>query len=468
MKSLLKIYGRYIGVTWIIIIILILANLGGLMAFGISRMIKEDPMLSRGLGGMETLIDRDKSGEDFVMTKEIEKYLEERKFVFLLVLNEEGEVVYSWNKPEGFKERYSLGEVAAFTRWYLHDYPVKVLRTEKGLLVAGRPKGTMWKYSIEVSEDLLRSVLVYGQIFLVLNLAVVLLVVFFLGYRYYKSLSPLSKGIRELSENRKVHLEEKGVAASLASQINRASDVLEFQRTALNKRDMARTEWIAGVSHDIRTPLTMIMGYADELESSESLPEEERGKAAVIKSQSLKIRQLIEDLNLTSKLEYHMQPLRTQSFYPAVLLRQLAAEIINEEPGEQYEFLFDIAPELEGVTAQGDERLLARAVRNLLNNSVRHNPEGCRIFLEGGRRNQEGCQEGCFIRVRDDGKGIPDEVAACLSEERRDGDVFDREAFGAKGKPHIMGLRIVKQIALAHKGTFEIGQEGHCVSIWIP
>lgn len=466
MKDLLKIYSRYIGITWIIVVFLVIVNLSGLMVFGIYHMTGNFNMFPRGIQGMEALVEEESAGESFVMTEKIEEYLRGRGFIFLMVLDDQGDVVCSWNKPKELKEHYTLGEVAAFTRWYLEDYPVKVLRTKKGLLVAGREKNSVWKYSVEIAENSMKDAIAYMQIFVALNFAVMFLVAFFLGYRYYKSLRPLSEGIGALSENRKIHLAEKGAASSLAAQINRTSDVLESQRNALEKRDTARTEWIAGVSHDIRTPLSMIMGYADELERSVYLDGEERAKAAVIRSQSLKIRQLIEDLNLTSKLEYHMQPLRIHAFYPASLLRQLAAEVINEEPGEQYELIPDIEPELEGFEIKGDERLISRAVRNLLNNSIRHNPGGCRIYLTARRK-----EEGFLIRVRDDGRGIGDEIVRCLTEEKEGGD--ENLSGGAfqkrkKEKPHIMGLRIVKQIVLAHKGVFEIQEEGHCVSMWFP
>ena len=62
------------------------------------------------------------------------------------------------------------------------------------------------------------------------------------------------------------------------------------------------------VSHDIRTPLSMVMGYAGQIEDNESLPESERKKARIIRQQSTKMKNLINDLNLASKLEYNMQP----------------------------------------------------------------------------------------------------------------------------------------------------------------
>ena len=283
---------------------------------------------------------------------------------------------------------------------------------------------------------------------------------------YYKSLRPLAEGIAALSVNQRIHLQEKGVTASLAMQVNQTSDLLERQREALNKRDAARTEWIAGVSHDIRTPLSVIVGYADELEHNESLRDEDKSRAAAIKIHSLKIKQLIEDLNLTSKLEYHMQPLRVRPFYPAALLRRLAAEKINGGLEDRYELILEISDSLEGVAFKGDEGLIARAIGNLLNNSIEHNPSGCHIFISGSREGDL-----CILQVSDDGCGIPREIIVSLEQENNAQEQDQREGMelaAQKKKPHIMGLRIVKQIALAHKGSFQIKEEGHTVRLALP
>ena len=66
------------------------------------------------------------------------------------------------------------------------------------------------------------------------------------------------------------------------------------------------------MSHDIRTPLSIVMGYAGQLENDKRLPEEDRQKATVIVKQSKRMRNLINDLNLASKLEYNMQPVRME------------------------------------------------------------------------------------------------------------------------------------------------------------
>ena len=208
----------------------------------------------------------------------------------------------------------------------------------------------------------------------------------FFGYRFYRLLKPVGEGIDSLAEGRTVRMRETGTTRYLKEKINRTSELLEKQRRELARRDMARTEWIAGVSHDIRTPLSLIAGYADEMEKEAGLPEETRRRADLIRRQSFVIKKLIEDLNLTSRLTYHMKPLRKERYCPAELLRKTAAGMINSgEIGENWELEVEVAPELETLQMTGDTALLMRALKNLLGNSVRHNPEGCRIRLKAQR-----------------------------------------------------------------------------------
>lgn len=470
MKSLLKIYGKYIASGWAIIILLMAVNLGIFIWIGTERIFQADSNLYGGLGRISELESRVfvQEGEDsFAMQPLGEDWLREH-YAFLLILDDDGDVIYAWNQPEELADHYSPGEVAGFSRWYLQDYPVRVWQGERGLLVAGYPKGSLWKKNLEFDMGFMDNLGRYLLTFLAVNLGVFLFLVVVMGYSYYRSLRPLSEGIKALSGNRAIRLKEKGVTSELAKQLNQTSRLLEQQRQTLEARDTARTEWVAGVSHDIRTPLSVIVGYADELSRRESLSPEERGRAEVIKAQSLRIRQLIEDLNLTSRLEYQMQPLRLKLFYPAALLRRIAAERLNEGLPERYEMILEIGPELEQVILEGDEALIERAVRNLVDNSIRHNPGGCRIWIAGGMEKEQ-----AVLSVSDDGKGIPGEIVALLREngsgaagQAEDG--AGQGVGGMKEKPHVMGLRIVKQIALAHEGGFRIAGEGHCVKLFFP
>ena len=334
MKSLLQIYGKYIAITWGIILLLLFVNIGALFYIMQNHSMK-DTIVPIGLGRLEVQLFDEDDGSGPELLPEGKALLQETGFVFLFVLDDDGNVIYKWQCPDTFPNHYTAGEIAAFSRWYLQDYPVKVWRSDYGLLVAGYEKGSVWKHEFEYFESFINRLPIYLKIVLWVNLSIILFLIGYLGYKFYHSLQPLSEGIRMLSRNQKVHLPERGSMSTLAAQLNRTSDILEKQRVFLARRDSARTEWIAGVSHDIRTPLAVIMGYADQLENDDTLSSRQRECAESIKTQSMNIRKLIEDLNLTSKLEYHMQPLRIKEFYPSALLRGIVAEMLNEGHGEQ-------------------------------------------------------------------------------------------------------------------------------------
>ena len=162
-------------------------------------------------------------------------------------------------------------------------------------------------------------------------------------------------------------------------------------------------------------------------------------QAAIIRRQSQTIRDLINDLNLTMRLDYAMQPLRRGSLHPAALVRQVAADVLNGGLEERYALAVEVPPEAEALTLEGDASLLRRALLNLVNNCVRHNPEGCSITLTAVA---EG--EVCTLRVEDDGGGgLP--VGLAEVGLAPDG-----------GAAHGTGLRLVEQIARAHGGALEL------------
>ena len=468
MKSLLQIYGKYIAVTWGIILLLFFGNIGALFYIMHSHAM-EDRVVPSSLRSLEKQLFAEWEQEGILaLQPEEEALLQSKGFVFLFVLDDDGNVIYKWQCPDTFPNHYTAGEIASFTRWYLQDYPVKVWRGDYGLLVAGYEKGSVWKYNIEYSMSFINRYPMYLRIILWVNLSIILFLIGYIGYRFYRSLQPLSEGIDMLSRNQKVHLSERGSLSTLAAQLNKTSDILEKQRVFLERRDSARTEWIAGVSHDIRTPLAVIMGYADQLENDETLSPRQRECAESIKIQSMNIRKLIEDLNLTSKLEYHMQPLRTQEFYPATLLRSLVAQTLNEGHGERYEIGLSMEDEFSAVRMQGDSDLIGRAVRNLIHNSIRHNPQGCEIVVEGSVSVQRDnfklrvdSKQEIRVAVSDTGRGIPQPIIDALTD-------MDAQLVNDEQKPHIMGLRIVKQIVSAHGGDFEITENGQRVVLTFP
>ena len=318
-----------------------------------------------------------------------EDLLEDGRWAILI--SEDGQVIWSFRKPADVPEQYSLTDVASFTRWYLRDYPVQCRVRDDGLLVVGSPKGSVWKHDISTASQLLHDAPMWiGGIFL-LALGCVLLLAYFVVRRWF--------------------------------------------RQAQKVRDAARSDWINGVSHDIRTPLSMVMGYAAQMEGAADLPLERRKQAGIIRAQSQAIRDLVNDLNLTMRLDCAMQALRKESLQLEAFLRQIAADFLNGGLGDGFDLEMDL-PEEPLPKIQADPFLLRRAVNNLLTNCVRHNAPGCSICL-GARA--EGKSVVLFVEG-----GAAVGIPAAADPTRQ------LESDG--GAAHGTGLKLVSQIAAAHGG----------------
>ena len=120
------------------------------------------------------------------------------------------------------------------------------------------------------------------------------------------------------------------------------------------------------------------MGYGEQLAQQAPPQSEQQKKAAAICTQSQKIKALIEDLNLTFKLQYNAQPLRRTAVPMGAWLRQSVADFCDSL-GENYSVGLQIREPAGQTVLEADRELLTRALDNLLNNSVRHNPGGCDI-----------------------------------------------------------------------------------------
>lgn len=432
MKSLSKIFARYLMTAIIIILSTLFLNLVMLFITG-ARVAQFDSHL---VVSSREIADELFLSSGTVSLSESGYRKLEQSCSWSMLLDDSGQVIWNWNLPEHLNHIYTPNEIAAFSKWYLDDYPVIERVTDYGLLVIAFPKGSMWKYNMREKMDVLTQKLYMIPVTLLVNLGFVFLLSLFMGFLFYRSLRTIAVGIEHLSEQKSIHLPEKGMTEMLARQLNRTSDILSEQKRRLDRRDDARTNWISGVSHDIRTPLSLIMGYASTLKSDASLNEEQRRQAELMEVQTLQIKHLIEDLNLTSKLEYEMQPLRPADFQPSRLLRKIVSDFYNQGMPDCFAIELYLDPEVEQMTLTGDTALLERAFRNLIQNSIRHNPGGCTVTVTA-------CPErgGIRFEVSDDGCGIPENVIQSLT-----GTLPDTEK-----APHIMGLRIVWQIIKAHK-----------------
>lgn len=438
MKSLSKIIARYLFTAVLILLMTLFFNI---FLYPVTAFYVVQPSGNTNYNSAKGLSEELREDNGVISITEQGKKQIEEQLAFSMLLDDNGTVIWSYHLPEDITKRhYTASEIAVFSKWYLNDYPIICQVTDYGLLVTGAPKGSLFRYNIIDSVERIKRMFYMIPAMLILNLILVLLLVIVWSVRFYRSLHTIALGLESLSKEEPICLPEKGMTELLARQLNQTSKILTKQREHLAKRDDARTTWISSVSHDIRTPLSLIMGYAASLKSDSALSKEQRRTAELMEHQSLQIKHLIEDLNLTSKLEYDMQPLRRMAFQPARLLRTLVSDCYNQGLLDTHVLELCISKEIEPVYLDGDTSLLTRAFYNLIQNSVRHNPSGCQIQIDASL-------EKGFIRFQyaDSGCGIPSNVIASLI-----GTLSDHEK-----APHIMGLCIVSQIFKAHNWKME-------------
>lgn len=444
MKKTLKLIRRFLMLMICIVPLLFILNIALLAKATWGERSANGGWTAAGEIG-EFLV-REENGE-YTLAEEGRRILETYEAWGILVEDGTGDVVWhSDNLPKEVPLHYSVAEISWHTRGYIADYPTTTGARGADLVILGHPKTAYWKLLWNTFDyDIIAGAPKYILAFLALNGALVFVIYMVLAGRIMGSVKPVVRGMEAVSEE-EVYVREKGLLSEVAAAVNRVNEKLRAQERALRKKENARAGWISGVSHDIRTPLSMVMGYAAELEADESLPAEARKKAGVIRRQSVKMKNLVGDLNLASKLEYQMQPLKLENLNLTVALRQAVVDFMNLDPEGKYPVDFQ-CPEGEAVFIRGDKVLLQRAVTNVLSNSQMHNPEGCHVEVR--LQAEEGK---AHIFLEDDGVGVTDER---LQEIANTPHYMMGSGSGTQLR-HGLGLLIVRQIAQAHGGSVRI------------
>ena len=331
--------------------------------------------------------------------EEAEKLSGARQFAMLL--DNGGNILWSEFLPKELQKNYTLQDVAKFTRYYLEDYPVRTYVVPEGLLIIGQKKEQIWKYTLEYKEGVIRNLIEFLPLFLLSNALILV------------------------------------------------SVPIWIQKKRAKQKEEERTEWIAGVSHDIRTPLAIVLGNA-EMIAATTESEEIKNRALRIEKQGLRLRRLVENLNLFSKLSFGYGNLEKEKIQVSRFLRKTITEMRNQTEDERMQFNLDIEEDLQGLVLGFNENLMERALMNLLNNAVQHNPEGCEITV----KLYQDEKSHIFLTVEDNGCGL--EKAALERLNRKN---YEWEPSTGQ---HGLGLKIVKQVISRHrwKVQFAEGSQG--------
>lgn len=187
--------------------------------------------------------------------------------IWAMYLTSTGECFWRLDVPQEVPQHYSIQEVALFSKGYLEDYPVFVWSTEDGLLVLGYPKNSYMKLTSNYySMETIQKIPLYVIGMLGMDVLCLFLAYYFSKRRIIQNTEPIVDAIETLADGKPVSLHIDRELSEIANSVNKASLIL-------SRQNEARANWISGVSHDIRTPLSMIMGYADRIAADKTASE---------------------------------------------------------------------------------------------------------------------------------------------------------------------------------------------------
>lgn len=254
-----------------------------------------------------------------------------------------------------------------------------------------------------------------------------------------KSMSQLFDGIsRSLGKTAEVTIGDQTFLATSQHLPEVGTIVVMQDITYVKRLEKDRAEFMRALSHDLKSPLTSIKGFAQLLEKVVALNDKSERFINQIIGASERMLAMINQM---------LQVTRDEAIVPdkaPCRLDAIAAEVLRDVEGAALHKQIAVTLDLRGApyAIQGDATRLYHMLLNLVDNAVKYSPDGTNVTLVLDFR-----EEGSVIRVRDEGPGIPE------TELPRVFDKYYRGAHGKKQQGTGVGLSVVLAIAEAHDGV---------------
>lgn len=379
--------------------------------------------------------------------------------LWLQVIDEDGQEVFSHNKPADYPAGYTASELLAFSeRPYENGNTVFAGSFDKWSYLIGFPY-PIGKYMLYYNgEHVTRLLPVFVTGLCFIACAVITFVLVY-GFWLTGCLAKITRGIGGVSRRSYSPVLEKGIFREVYSELNKLNAEICSSDKVQKETERTRQEWITGITHDLKTPLSPVKGYAELLSDASALDSEtvqEYGKI-ILKNVSHAER-LMNDLKLTYQLEAGVIPFHPKEIPFVRFLREVVIDIVNDPAfsSRSIEFYSDT----EEITVSIDADLFRRAMGNLIVNALIHNPPETKVTVAVSAEPEGNVS----VIVKDNGAGMDREEAA---------ELFNRYYRGTstKEKPEGsgLGLAIAKQIITLHGGGIRVtsSEEGTEIKCWI-
>lgn len=284
-------------------------------------------------------------------------------------------------------------------------------------------------------------------ILLIMGMLFSIILIFGILYGFWTThiMNRLTTSIREISSRNYLPVNINGAYKDLYLSLNTLDSEIKESDRLREQTETMRKEWIANITHDLKTPLSPIKGYAELLQEDGIKTEEQRKQYSqvILKNVSF-MESLIHDLKLTYQLDNGMIPLKLQEQNFIRFLKELVIDILNNPEYEQRTIGFESSVETFLFTF--DPVLLTRVFQNIILNSFVHGDENTAVTLQISVSDTM-----LLINVSDNGMGMSEEETHSIFQRYYRGTNTELKSGGTG-----LGLAIAKSITELHGGTITV------------
>jgi signal transduction histidine kinase len=454
-----KITFKYIVSIICVVMIVTILNISGIIGVSIFNNINHERQ-------PEETFTRDFSNyiqmkDNNVLVDKEGKNILDKKDIWIQILDENSNEVYRYNAPDKLNKKHTPAQLingykyaGGFKNTDADNILVssKVIDNKEYTYILGFDRNALQKYIFTVNPtNLTNTVIKIIWIILFIDLIIALIFGYLFSKRLTKPMKRIIEGVENLEEGKyDIYYKEKGLYQSVYNKLNKLADTLKSNEAERNKLDKLKQEWIANISHDIKTPLSSIKGYAELLSDNDYEIDSEEAKeyGLIINEKSEYIKELVDDLNLTMKLKSSDRVLNKSEENIVRIIKDSIIQILNDPKysNRNIEFITN----RDVIKKQVDANLFKRVINNLVYNALIHNNEDINIEVNIDCKNDNET----IISIKDDGRGISKDDL-----ER----IFDRYYRGTNtGEVHKgsgLGMAIAKDIITAHGFYIDIDSE---------
>lgn len=293
-------------------------------------------------------------------------------------------------------------------------------------------------YPVSSTVNILRHQLTYVTI---VTIAIALILSIYFARRISRPIDSMTKSAKEMSKgNYQVKFEGNSY-----SEINNLADTLNTAAYELGMADTRKKDLIANVSHDLKTPLTMIKSYAEMIRDlSGDIPQKRNNHLQVIIDETERLNRLVCDMSSMSAMQTHKVVLNRETFDLGASASAILASYKILEEQEGYTFKFNKPKEC---FAYGDEDKIKQVIANLINNAVKYCGEDKVIIVSIKRVGKK-----FRLEISDHGPGISqEELPHVWDRYYKTSSNYVRPTTGTG-----LGLSIVKEILTLHHAEYGV------------